>query len=128
MTAIPATAAALEADVAAALEVPGAPPAAELLPPLPLEPPAEEALLLPVAAVALPEDVTTTTAVVSPEAVVIAVELTGPVADMPAVVIDPVKPALYCAQSELPMLTTLPSSLAGHALSKQGAARFPIAD
>jgi hypothetical protein len=85
LTTIPA-AAALEADVAAALDVPEALPVTELL------------------------------------------LLAGPVVDIPAVVIDPVKPALYCAQSELPILTTLPRSLPEHALRRQGAARFPIAD
>lgn len=64
LTTIPA-AAALEADVVAALAVPEALPATELLP---LAPAAEEAPLLE-----LPEeDVTTTTVVDSPEAVDVA--------------------------------------------------------
>jgi hypothetical protein len=111
LTTIPATAA-LEANVVTALDVP-------------------ETLLLPVAAVPLlelPKDVTTTTAVLSPETVDFTVVLAGPVVDIPVVVIDPVKPALYCAQRELPILTTLPRSLAAHALRRQGAARFPIVD
>jgi hypothetical protein len=105
LTTMPAAAAVLEADVVAALAVLEAPPAAAEELPLTADP--DEAV---VPLLELPEVLTTAV-----------VDVAVAVVDMLVRVM-----ALYCAQRELPIATTLPSSVALQALSRHGSTRVPI--